>query len=145
MRHLPSCRRSPGSHPEIVEALISAAPVAPSPALVGGLDLAALLDRFDGSQELLREVAGAFLEVCPALLQAVDEAVAAGDADGVHRAAHSLKGSISNFDAADAVEAAGRLERMGAEGDLAAAPAAVVALRTSVGRLRDALSLLRSA
>ncbi len=109
------------------------------------VDRAALLERFDGSEELLYEVAGAFLEVCPALLEAVDEAVGASDADRVHRAAHSLKGSVANFDAADAVASALRLERMGAAGDLAEAPQVLAELRESVGRLRDGLELLRSA
>jgi hypothetical protein len=37
----------------------------------------------------------AFLEVCPALLGAVEEAVDARDPARIHRAAHSLKGSVA--------------------------------------------------
>jgi two-component system, sensor histidine kinase and response regulator len=99
---------------------------------------------FEGSEGLLDEVAAAFLEVCPALLGAVEEAVDARDPARIHRAAHSLKGSVANFDVADAVTHAARLERMGAERDLTEVAAALTALRTSVHRLQDGLTRYRN-
>jgi HPt (histidine-containing phosphotransfer) domain-containing protein len=78
-----------------------------------------LHDRFDGDLELLREVAGSFLESSPPLLSAMRDAVAAGDPRSVSQLAHRLRGSLANFGAEEAVEAAFRLERMGVEGDLA--------------------------
>ena len=80
-----------------------------------------LHDRFDGDLELLRIVAGTFLECTPPLLRDLREGVAAGDAGSVSRIAHRLRGSLANFGADEVVAAAFRLEQMGAEGDLAGA------------------------
>jgi hypothetical protein len=83
-----------------------------------------LHDRFDGDRDLLRIVAGTFLETTPSLLSDMREAIAAGDAGSVSRIAHRFRGSLANFGADEAVEAAFQLERMGAAGDLAGADAA---------------------
>jgi HPt (histidine-containing phosphotransfer) domain-containing protein len=80
-----------------------------------------LRDRFDGDLDLLRVVAVTFLESTPPLLTDIREAIAAGDAGSVSRIAHRLRGSLGNFGAEEAVDAAFRLERMGSEGDLAGA------------------------
>jgi len=73
-------------------------------------DKAAALERTGGSEELLREVAGLFLEESPRLLDDLWGALAASDAEGVRRAAHALKGSVSNFEAPRATAAAAALE-----------------------------------
>ena len=99
------------------------------------IDRAALLDRFEGDLTLVGEVAGLFLEDCPGRLDAVREALAAGDAEALESAAHSLKGSVSNFAGSAAVEAALRLETMGRDGDLTDAPAACAALEREIARL----------
>ena len=103
------------------------------------VDRAALLERFDGSEELLRQVADVFLQTCPEMLGAVDAAIASRDATRLRDAAHSLKGAIANFATADAHAAAFRLERMGAENDLREAAPALVVLQVSVARLKDEL------
>lgn len=99
------------------------------------IDRAAVLERFEGDIELVREVAELFVADCPHRLDAMREALTAGDAEALQRAAHSLRGSVSNFSAADAVEAAGRLETIGREGDLTNAPAACAALEREIARL----------
>jgi two-component system sensor histidine kinase/response regulator len=83
-----------------------------------------LHDRFDGDLDLLRIVAGTFLETTPSLLSDMREAIAARDAGAVSRIAHRFRGSLANFGADEAVAAAFQLEQMGAEGDLAGADAA---------------------
>ncbi len=103
------------------------------------MDRAAVLERFEGDMELVREVAELFVADCPHRLNAMHEALTAGDAAALQRAAHSLKGSVSNFSAADAVDAARRLETMGRDGDLANAPAACVALEREIALLLPAL------
>jgi two-component system sensor histidine kinase/response regulator len=101
-----------------------------------------LRDRFDGDLDLLRAVASTFLETTPPLLSNLREAVAAGDAASVSRIAHRLRGSLANFGADEAVEAAFRLEKMGAEGNLVGADTVCEALMAAYERLRAGLDHL---
>jgi HPt (histidine-containing phosphotransfer) domain-containing protein len=105
-------------------------------------DKAAALDRVDGDVELLAELAGLFLEDCPSLLQQIQEAVAASDSKKLAQAAHTLKGSVGNFCAKPATEAALRLEMMGRSGDLALAVPALMDLEKAMERLRPLLEAL---
>ena len=77
------------------------------------LDRQLALARVGGDVELLREIAVLFIEDCPRAFAEIREAVARGDTAKLENAAHSLKGSVANFGARDAVEAAFRLEQMG--------------------------------
>jgi HPt (histidine-containing phosphotransfer) domain-containing protein len=99
------------------------------------LDESAFLARFDGEPELLRDVVNLFLDDCPKLLDGIRGAVERGDAGGLERAAHKLKGTVANFSARASYEAALRLEVMGREGHLEQA-------RESLGRLESALDEL---
>ncbi|AGA25164.1 hybrid sensor histidine kinase/response regulator [Singulisphaera acidiphila] len=81
-------------------------------------NLADALADVEGDQALLRELALIFLEDCPRLKAAVHEAVEAGSPERLYRAAHALKGAVSNFGARGAFEAAVRLEALGRGGDL---------------------------
>jgi two-component system sensor histidine kinase/response regulator len=89
----------------------------------------ALLELFDGDRELLRELARIFLDDCPARLSAIQAAVERSDAAALFEAAHGLRGSVANFGAAPAVEAALKLELMGKAGDLTGAPSAFADLQ----------------
>ena len=62
---------------------------------------------------MLREIAILFIEQCPGALAEIQDAVTRGDAARLENAAHAMKGSVANFGARDAVEAAFRLEQMG--------------------------------
>lgn len=108
----------------------------------GILNLAAALDRVGGDSELLEEVAKLFLDSAPEMLGEVREAVARHDARAVEWAAHTLKGSVGNFGADAAFQAALRLERMGRAGDLTGSEDALAALETEIARLRLALMAL---
>ena len=98
-----------------------------------------LLRRLGWTRELLREIAAMFVSDAPGMMHDVAEAVDHGDAPLLHQAAHRLKGSVANFRAQAAVEAALRLERMGASGDLMGAREACRALEVEVMRLRERL------
>ena len=106
------------------------------------LDPDQVLDRVDGDVELLRELVTMFLEDCPRLLEEIEAAVVRRDAEGLARTAHTLKGSIGNFDTGATFEAALRLEMMGREGDLSSVDEAWVALRDAVARFQPALTAL---
>jgi two-component system, sensor histidine kinase and response regulator len=78
-----------------------------------GIDREAILALLSNDPELLKEIVDLFLTECPGMIEAVRTAVSARDPVRLERAAHSLKGSIGNFGAAGAVEAAQVLETMG--------------------------------
>ena len=82
------------------------------------IDRVSLLDRVGGDEELLREITSIFLAEYPELLRSIQNGLAAGDAQRVERAAHSLKGSVANFGADSATQAAYRLETIGRKGSL---------------------------
>ena len=82
------------------------------------LDCAVALERLGGDEELLREVAGLFLDEYPMLMDEIRSAAQARDADALQRAAHSMKGSVSNFGADGVYQAAFALEKKGRSGDL---------------------------
>ena len=71
------------------------------------------LTRVGGDEELLREIGQLFLEEYPAMLSRLASAIASQDAHTVDRAAHSIKGSVANFGAHAAYQAALELEQMG--------------------------------
>ena len=101
-----------------------------------------ILDRFDGERDLLREVASSFLECTPPLLAELRRAVAAGDAPEVARVAHRLRGSLGNFGAEGAMEAALRLEQNGGAGSLADAEGHCASLMDGWEALRRSLERL---
>ena len=105
-------------------------------------DHEASLARVDGDRELLREMAGLFLDSYPASLRLIEEGVANGNTEQVYRAAHTLKGSAANFNAVSVVDAAYQLESMGREGRLENAVAALTAMQSDLRRLANALEKL---
>jgi signal transduction histidine kinase/DNA-binding response OmpR family regulator/HPt (histidine-containing phosphotransfer) domain-containing protein len=100
------------------------------------------LDRIGGDEELLREVCEIFLEESPKLLKKLQQAVAAGDADGVVRAAHSLKGESSYLSAGGTSRAARQLEEMGHNKDLSHARDTLAVLEREVAGLHLDLKAL---
>jgi signal transduction histidine kinase/CheY-like chemotaxis protein len=123
----------------------AAAAAAPrQPAAPLAIDRDALTTRLGGDEALLDEVAGLFLEDCPARLAAIKSAVDAGDAQAIRFAAHALKGAAANLSAARLVAATHTLERMGAEGRIDAAPAAWRLLALEAAVVIDTLRVWRT-
>ena len=103
------------------------------------IDPAALLAGVDGNRRLLRDLIRLFLADYPKRLAGIKEAIRRGDAEGLRRAAHALKGSVGNFRAKKALAAAHRLEILGAEGDLATASRTGATLESELTLLRKEL------
>jgi signal transduction histidine kinase/CheY-like chemotaxis protein len=103
------------------------------------------LGRIDGDEELLQEMCQIFLEHSPELLQKLQQAVAAGDFDGVTRAAHSLKGEAGYLSAGGTSQAARELEEMGRGKDLSRAQGTLAILEQEVTALRFDLKELAGA
>jgi CheY-like chemotaxis protein len=127
----------------VLEGLVPASgpPSSPRP----GFDGAKLLSRVNGDSELLAELVGLFLGECPSLMEQVRAAVAARDSARLRAAAHALKGSVSNFDATAAYDAAARLEQIGRAQDWDGAETSLAALETAMADLRSALADLQPA
>ncbi len=103
------------------------------------LDCAVALDRLGGDEELLREVARLFLDEYPMLMNEIRSAAEARDAIALERAAHSMKGSVSNFGTERVYDAAYALERMGRVGDLASAGEGIEKLESALAYIHPAL------
>jgi PAS domain S-box-containing protein len=109
------------------------------------LDGRALLAQVDGNVRLLRKLTRLFLADCPAMLSRIRQAVGSRDPQALQRAAHSLKGSIANFAARDAVEAALKLETLGKHNELTGVEEAYLNLENEIKRLTRALSAVGEA
>ena len=108
----------------------------------GVIDGAALLAGVDGIRRLLRELVLLFLADCPRRLAGIKEAVRSGDAEALRIEAHTLKGSVGNFAAKQALAAAQRLEIMGRDGDLDKAGDECMELESELARLTEGLTKL---
>jgi two-component system sensor histidine kinase/response regulator len=102
-------------------------------------NLAAALQRLEGDRELLAELVRLFEQESVQLLAEMHEALAQHNSHALQRAAHTLKGSVGNFCAAQAYAAAEELERLAREGYLGGAEMALAALEKEISRLRPVL------
>jgi two-component system sensor histidine kinase/response regulator len=107
-----------------------------------GFDRAVALSRVGGDAELLKEIAILFLDDYPKSLTELHEAVHAGDARRLERSAHGLKGSVSNFGARPAVDAAMQLEIMGRAQKMVEVEQVLHTLELALAALRPELESL---
>ncbi len=106
------------------------------------VDYRTALARLGGNKQLLHDLAAFFLEDAPGILSQLSAALAAGDAAGAERAAHSLKGLAANFGAPAAVRTAGELQDAARRGDLDQAQSLHRALSGEVKKLAEELHTL---
>ena len=105
---------------------------------------ARMLSRLDGDTELATQLAAIFIEEYPRMLERLRGAVASGSADEVRRAAHALKGSVSNFVDGGPTATASKLETMGRTGQLDGAPAVLDRLEQEIVALMVCLQDFQS-
>jgi HPt (histidine-containing phosphotransfer) domain-containing protein len=113
-----------------------------NPTVVASLDREVALSRVGGDLDLLREIAVLFLENYQTWLGELRDATGRGDAQGIEHAAHGLKGSVANFGAQSAVEAALQLETQGRHHDLSGVSESLAALESALETLRPELETL---
>ena len=115
----------------------------PLPARI--VDWQEALARTAGDATLLVEVVDAFLMDRPRLEAAIRAACSAGDAPGLRRSAHALKGAIGGFTMQGPYEVARQLEMMGRTNQLAGAAELVDQLGCEVAALEAELAAFRHA
>jgi two-component system, sensor histidine kinase and response regulator len=106
------------------------------------LDHQLAMSRVGGDEELLKELAELFLTEYPRLMAELRLAYDQGDAKQVERAAHGLKGSVANFGAKRAVDAAYQIEQLGRVGKLGAVSEPLQSLDLILMALHTELSQL---
>ncbi|MBN2581734.1 MAG: response regulator [Planctomycetes bacterium] len=106
------------------------------------IDLQRLNDLVSGEQDLMNEVAEIFLAESEDLMQTISDCMTEHDAEAVSKAAHSLKGSVANFGAQEAYEAALRVEQASRENNFEGLNAHVQNLNDHVEKVRHELEQL---
>jgi two-component system, sensor histidine kinase and response regulator len=79
------------------------------------IDRKDLSDRLDGDMDLLKELIHLFIEDSPKLLLEIDKALEENNFEKLRKAAHTIKGSVSNFSANNAFSLASNLENIAKE------------------------------
>lgn len=93
----------------------------------------------DGDRGLMRDAVAAYREEQPRLMHEIRKAIDVANAVSLRRAAHTLKGALGYLAADAAVEAAWKLESMGAQAEMADAEEALSTLTAELSRLEAAL------
>ena len=107
------------------------------------VDREQLLERLEGDLRLLAEIVTLYHQTCPGLVQELRSALGRHDANGVHRAAHTLKGMVAHFGAPDATRALLDLEEEAREGWSDRLDSAAETAVREIARLDEALDRLR--
>jgi len=92
------------------------------------INVAEALETLDGDEELLKNCFDDFMDQLPAMLQDINEAIAAESASELNRTAHRFKGSLVYLAAEPAAKLANQLETMGEAGDMGRAKDTYLAL-----------------
>jgi HPt (histidine-containing phosphotransfer) domain-containing protein len=106
--------------------------------------LAELLLAVGEDAAFLDELVETFLADAPVQLDAIDAAIAAGDADALVRPAHTLKGNGLNVGALELGAHGKALEEAGRRGTLDGAAERAAAARLELDRVRAALAAARA-
>jgi HPt (histidine-containing phosphotransfer) domain-containing protein len=92
-----------------------------------------------GDMDLLRDLVDAFVATYPETLHEIYEALLRDDLRAISRAAHKLKGAVSNFGFGPAYDAARNLEEMAAASRLAATRVTVTVVEREFKLLAERL------
>ena len=129
---------------EIIEAVVNQSPIANETirSVIKMFETDALINHYDGDVGLVVTLAAIFADSSTAQLSEIADAIARGDSTALAHSAHALRGSVANFHAQAAVDAAATLERMARSGELAMADSAFAVLKTEIQLLKEALETL---
>jgi HPt (histidine-containing phosphotransfer) domain-containing protein len=111
---------------------------------IQSFDPVSLWSRVAADMDLLRELVSLFTEEAFLMLSAIETAGEAGDAAGLYKFSHKLRGSVLQFSAHAVAATAGTLEEIGRVGSLEGASALVPQLKAETCELVDELKLMVS-
>jgi HPt (histidine-containing phosphotransfer) domain-containing protein len=97
-----------------------------------------------GDDSFLRDLIQIFIEDSPQQIAEIELSLKQGDALRLTRAAHSLKGSCSNFGAGQLRAVSEKIERLGRAGSLGDVPAELPLVKAEFDRVKTALQDLVS-
>ena len=103
-------------------------------------DPTATLEQLGGDEELAREIIALFLVDCPEQLDQLRAAVRDGDAETIRKAAHALKGAVSNFTSERPTTTVAELEHHGQAAQLGEASAALSQLEPELAALMSSMN-----
>jgi HPt (histidine-containing phosphotransfer) domain-containing protein len=106
------------------------------------LDWTVALNRVDGDNHLLGELASIFLQEYPHLLDEMRDSIARDDRTALERAAHTLKGRVAFFGINNVRDQAMELEMIGRVGNLEGARNKLADIETQMERIIPELGLL---
>ena len=98
-----------------------------------------MLERLGGDMELLQDLVNLYDVDGRQMLSDLQAALDGGDAQGVERSAHRIRGSVASFSAGHAAAAAWAVEEFGRDGKLEEARAAFGVLDEALATLNLAL------
>ena len=104
------------------------------------MDLEKALQRLGGDKRLLSDLIGFYLEDYADLLDEIDRALSAADAEALEKASHSLKGLIANFHDEGSRALAQEIELAAKENDANRARPMASQLRTAADALARRLA-----
>ncbi len=102
-------------------------------------DLNEAMGRCGGDADLLRELIDMFMTEIPGWMNTLERGVQTGNADVVHRTAHTIKGAVGTFSSTNGWNAALQVEKLGKEARLAEVGPALDHMKTTITRLTEAL------
>ena len=109
------------------------------------VDTEELMDYLEVDLELLQDAFDIFCEVSQNDQTELQAAVDAGDVEAVHKAAHKIKGMLSNFQAPSACETAQKIELMTDPGMLTGVQPLLDKLRGQIETVRsEIIQILQS-
>lgn len=103
-------------------------------------DRAGMMARIMDDEDLARTVIEAFLDDVPKQIEALRGYLEAGDAPGVERQAHTIKGASANVGGERLHAVAFEMEKAGKAGDLSAGKARMADLEAQFDRLKEAMT-----
>lgn len=109
------------------------------PEIIDGGTFAKLFDSLGADVDFLGELVDAYFDSTPGLFASMHQAIAAGDAAGLQRAAHSLKTGSANFGALAFATLCKQLEDLGKAGALDGTEEKIGALEAAYGEVVAAL------
>ncbi len=105
-------------------------------------DIQDALDRVEGDRDLLEEIVRIFTGECSSNMDAIRQALSAGDAHLLERLAHTIRGAAANLSAFAVSAAALKLEKLAGAGNLVDAGEWVDDLQHEIRRLLPELAVV---